>query len=94
MKKIGFMTICAFYIIFQPLNAAAQKLIGDYQDWSAYYMQEGKSIMCYMTSFPTKSEGKYTSRGDVYMVITHRPADKTFDVVNLSPAIPIKPMPR
>lgn len=82
MKKIGFATIYAFYLLPVLANAAEPKLIGEYQDWSAYYMPEGKSIMCYMTSFPLKSEGKYTVRGETFMAITHRPADKTFDVVN------------
>ena len=82
MKKIALAIICAFYVLSAPVFAASPTLIGDYGDWSAYYMPEGKSIMCYMTSFPSKSEGKYTSRGEVFMAITHRPADKTFDVVN------------
>ncbi len=35
-----------------------------------------------MASSPQKDEGKYTQRGDIYVVITHRPAEKSFDVVN------------
>jgi len=57
-------------------------MIGEYNDWSAFFYREGKNIVCYMASSPQKSEGKYTQRGNVYMVITHRPADKTYDVVN------------
>ncbi len=82
MKKIALAAICAFYLLSAPICAASPSLIGDYGDWSAYYTQEGKNTVCYMASSAQKSEGKYTSRGDVYMVITHRPADKSFDVVN------------
>lgn len=82
MKKIALAVICAFYLLSAPVFAASPTLIGDYGDWSAYYTQEGKNLVCYMASSAQKSEGKYTSRGDVYMVITHRPADKSFDVVN------------
>ena len=81
MKKISFATVCAFYLLSTPVFAAPT-LLGEYGDWSAYFGQEGKNLVCYMASSPKKSEGKYTKRGDVYMAITHRPADKTFDVVN------------
>lgn len=35
-----------------------------------------------MASTPKKDEGKYTKRGDIYVIITHRPKDKSFNVVN------------
>ena len=63
-------------------QAAAPKLIGDYNDWSAYYYQEGKNTVCYIASTPKKDEGKYTARGNIYVVVTHRPAEKSYDVVN------------
>lgn len=82
MKKIIFTAACAAGLTAFSVQAAAPQLIGEYDDWSAYVYQEGKGNVCYMASTPQKSEGKYTKRGDVYLVITHRPADKSFDVVN------------
>ena len=64
------------------LAQAAPQLIGEYDDWAAYYHKDGKGMICYMASTPKKDEGKYTKRGDIYVVITHRPAEKSFDVVN------------
>ena len=82
MKKIGFITACSICLLTAAAQAEAPQKIGDYDDWSAFSYKEGKNIVCYMASSPQKSEGKYTRRGEAYMVITHRPADKTFDVVN------------
>jgi len=82
MKKNGAVLLCGMILLAFSADAAAPQLIGEYDDWSAYVYKEGKSNVCYMASTPQKSEGKYTKRGDVYLVITHRPADKSFDVVN------------
>lgn len=82
MKKIGLLAFCSISLLAFSAYAGAPQLIGKYDDWSAYIYKEGKNSVCYMASTPQKSEGKYTRRGDVYLVITHRPADKSFDVVN------------
>lgn len=80
MKKLLFLSALLF-----SLNAFAMeapKHIGDYYDWSAYTYKEGDAVVCYMASTPKRDEGNYTKRGDIYAVVTHRPADKSFDVVN------------
>ena len=82
MKKIGLLAFCSISLLAFSAYAGAPQLIGEYDDWSAYIYKEGKNSVCYMASTPQKSEGKYTRRGDVYLVITHRPSDKSFDVVN------------
>ena len=35
-----------------------------------------------MASEPTKSSGKYSKRDDVFLMVTHRPSEKAFNVVN------------
>lgn len=71
--------------------AAAPKLLGEYDDWAAYYYQDAGGLACYMASTPKKDEGKYTKRGDIYIVITHRPSDKSFDVININAGYTYKP---
>lgn len=63
-------------------HAAAPKLIAQGGKWSAYEIKEGTSKICYMVSTPDKEEGNYTKRGRVYAMVTHRPADKSFNVVS------------
>ncbi len=84
MKKIGFITGCLICLYTIAAHAEKPQMIGEYDDWTAFAYKEGKNTVCYMASSAQKSEGKYNKRGEVYMVITHRPADKTFDVVNFT----------
>lgn len=81
MKKL-FILSAVFLFGAAAANAGTPKLLGEYNDWSAFYYQDGKNVVCYMASSPQKDEGKYTQRGDIYVVITNRPAEKSFDVVN------------
>lgn len=62
--------------------AEEAKLLGEYGDWSAWMYNDKGNLICYMTSMPKKDEGKYTKRGDIYTVITHRPHEKSFDEVS------------
>ncbi len=73
------------------VQAAAPEMIGEYGDWVAYYYRDKAGPVCYMASTPKKDEGKYSRRGDIYAVITHRPAEKSFDVVNFNAGYTYKP---
>ncbi|MEQ9448783.1 MAG: invasion associated locus B family protein [Rhodospirillaceae bacterium] len=57
--------------------------LGRHGDWIAYTYEEIGQRVCYMTSAPTRSEGDYTRRGDVQMLVTHRPARNAYDVVSV-----------
>lgn len=69
----------------------APKLLGEYDAWVAYYYQDASGLTCYMASTPKTDEGKYTKRGDIYTVITHRPSDKSFDVISITAGYSYKP---
>ncbi|GAB5390080.1 MAG: invasion associated locus B family protein [Alphaproteobacteria bacterium] len=58
-------------------EANAPREIGTYGKWSAFvYTENGKKV-CYMASRPTKDEGNYTRRGDIYAMVIHRPAENS-----------------
>ncbi|PCI01558.1 MAG: hypothetical protein COB76_01110 [Alphaproteobacteria bacterium] len=61
-------------------HAQAPNLIGNFGDWAAYSFEENGKKVCYMVTQPKKAEGKYTKRGDIFALITHRPAEKTKNV--------------
>ena len=85
MRKQYIIALFAFLSIFlinAPANAATPKVIGEYDDWIAYYIDEPTGRVCYMASTPKKDEGKYTVRGDIYSMVTHRPKEGSFDVVS------------
>ena len=75
----------------QTAHAAAPQMIGEYDDWVAYYYRDSAGPVCYMASTPKKDEGKYAKRGDIYAVITHRPNEKSFDVLNINAGYNYKP---
>lgn len=91
MKKqifwLGLIGLC----MVQTAQAAAPQMIGEYDDWVAYYYRDSAGPVCYMASTPKKDEGKYAKRGDIYAVITHRPNEKSFDVLNINAGYTYKP---
>lgn len=81
MKK--YLVLLLASVISLPAYAGSiPEEIGEFKDWTAYSYKEGKNIVCYMASTPKKDEGNYKTRGDIYAIVTHRPADKSYDVVN------------
>ena len=60
-----------------PLN-----ILGTFGVWTAYVYQGADGKICYMATEPEKSVGKYKKRDDIFLRITHRPADKSFDEVS------------
>jgi invasion protein IalB len=69
-----------------PAPALAQDIqnLGKFGDWRAYAYDEKGEKACYIASQPTKDEGDYKTRGEIYAMVTHRPADKVRDEVSLA----------
>jgi hypothetical protein len=68
------------------LPALAQeepKSLGTFSNWEAVTFKEGGKTGCYITSVPSKKEGAYTTRDKTYALVTHRPSDKTFNVITV-----------
>jgi len=64
--------------------------LGDAQNWSAYVDTLKTGKVCYLVGRPIKSEPANLKRGDVFIYVTHRPAEKTFNVVSFTPGYPYK----
>ncbi|MHB1205160.1 MAG: invasion associated locus B family protein [Rhodospirillaceae bacterium] len=57
--------------------------LGTFGKWVAFtYTEKGKPV-CYISAKPDKSEGSYKARGEALLLVTHRPAEKAFDVVSM-----------
>ena len=91
MKKFLFFMVLALISGIESASAAAPQVLGEYGDWVAYYYRDSSGAVCYMASTPKKDEGKYSRRGDIYAVITHRPNEKSFDVLNINAGYTYKP---
>jgi hypothetical protein len=67
------------------------KPLGSFENWNAFtYPEQGKPV-CYAASQPTDSKGNYAKRGEVFALVTHRPAAKASDVVSLVAGYEYKP---
>jgi hypothetical protein len=65
------------------LQSAHAGLINNFGDWHAFNESEGGNKMCYVGSTPKKQKGKYKKRGETYILVTHRPAEKTRGVISI-----------
>lgn len=71
--------------------AAEPKQIGKFGFWTAMTFDEDGRTACYVLSEPTRKEGNYTRRGDVYALVTHRPAQNSFGIVSFTAGYDYKP---
>src|SRR5882724_3705199 len=69
--------------LIAPASAQPPKLIGSYGDWQALTYEENGKPVCYVFTEPAKKQGDYTSRGQVYALVTHRPVDKKLNVFTI-----------
>ena len=65
------------------MNSLTAPLITANGDWEAYTTFENKRLVCYMGAEPQKTQGKYTKRGQTFLLITHRPSEKSKNVISL-----------
>lgn len=78
------LPVAALALFSAQAAQAAPDLIGLFDDWEAYTATEGGAKICYMGSEPKKMEGKYSKRGRVVMLVTHRPKDKEKGIVSVT----------
>ena len=57
--------------------------LGTFGNWTAYTYHDEMGRICYIATEPQKSSGKYTKRDDVFLMVTHRPQEKAYNVVNV-----------
>ncbi|WP_119679874.1 invasion associated locus B family protein [Indioceanicola profundi] len=69
-------------------QSSEPKLIGTFRDWNAFVLDEPGGRVCWMASKPTKDEGNYSRRGDIFALVTHRPYEKSLDVVSFVAGYP------
>jgi invasion protein IalB len=91
MRPFGISLV--FSVVCAAGAAAAQDVtvIGTHGKWTAYTYTENKQPVCYIAAKPDKSEGKYGSRDEVLMLVTHRPGEKAWDVISVVAGYQYKP---
>jgi len=81
---IGFWASLALAMIVAsgPAHAQEAKLLGTYGDWEAYTRGGQNDRFCYIVSKP-KEASLRSRRGDIFLLVWHRPAKKEFNVVQV-----------
>ena len=72
-----------------PAEAQEAKLIGRFGDWEAYTRGGKNDRFCYIVSKP-KEASLRSKRGDIFLLIWHRPAKEEFDVVQVDAGYPFQ----
>jgi invasion protein IalB len=88
---VGFALLAGVVLCAGTVQASDPKLIATHGKWSAYSFTENGNKVCYMVSVPTKDEGNYSRRGQIYALITHRPAEGTRNVFSYIAGYTYKP---
>jgi hypothetical protein len=83
MKFFG-LALFAALATMPALPAAAETLIGQFGDWDAFQDGDGAEKVCYMASLPKSEKGDYTSRGQTYLTVVHRPGAQMNGVVRIT----------
>lgn len=72
-------------------RAEEPRPLGVHGTWQAFVFNEGGEKVCYMASQPTAAKGNYTSRGEIFALVTHRPAEGTRNVFSYITGYDYKP---
>lgn len=78
----GIAVAATLAIADTPAHAQEAKLIGTFGDWEAYVRGGKADRFCYIVSKP-KEASLRSRRGDIFLLVWHRPAKKEFDVVQI-----------
>lgn len=85
------LVILASLSIAKPAMADDPAPIGQFGAWQAFSFTEDGQRVCYMAAKPETMNGKYSSRGDVFALITHRPGEGTKNVFSYITGYTYKP---
>ena len=81
MKRIFLLIPLALFLT--PPAAFGEEMIATHGDWEAFTTKENGKLVCYMGSEPKKAVGKYKKRDKTFVLITHRPAEKSSNVISV-----------
>ena len=83
-KKISLFVVTLVFCL-NTLSAYSQSSnkIGKFKDWEARWMFDNDRKICFIYSTPKKSKPSDVKRGDIALLITHRPGEGIKNEVNV-----------
>lgn len=70
--------------------ATETKRIGKFTGWDAYEHTDKGSKLCYLHAQPQKKEPASAKRGEIYILVTHKPKEKIRNEVSIYFGYPLK----
>lgn len=94
MRALVFFGVFSALLLSWATPALAEdrdvRLLGNFKGWNSYtYDDAGK--VCYMAAKPSKMLPVGAKRGDVFLMVTNRPAQNSTGVVSVVAGYPYKP---
>ncbi|MFC3051488.1 invasion associated locus B family protein [Kordiimonas pumila] len=94
-KALGAALLAGSLIMGLASGASAEtrRHLGSYNDWDAFVYGTGATRTCHMVSVPkTWSASKEgVSRGEIYLMVSHRPEYKVTGEVSIVMGYPVRP---
>jgi uncharacterized membrane protein len=81
--KLFFLIMIASAVVKTPTTSIAEQPLGQFGVWESFVENAGKKKICYMATEAKKARGNYKKRGKTYIMVTHRPAINTTNVVSV-----------
>ena len=78
-------TITALLLTAASTAEASTQPLGHFGGWAAYHLTDNNQSVCYMVLSQDFPRPKGMKRSTAHLMITHRPAENTNDVVSYSP---------
>jgi hypothetical protein len=88
--RITIVATAAVLVAGHPL-AAETKLLSKHADWDASVRTIGKERVCYVSSLPKKSSGKYKKRGEASVIVADWPKRKRWGEVTVNAGYKYRP---
>ena len=88
LTKLFLTTMTAVWFGISAAAAEEPKLLGKYSDWAAYSYGSGSSRICYVMSEPKEMRPRGANRGDVFLMVTHRPGQNVTNEISMRAGYP------
>jgi len=93
IAKTGFLVaaIMATMALAPTAKAQSVRLLGDYNDWSAYTTSQGAAKLCFVLSKPKDVQPRPDNYTESYLYLTHRPGESVRNEFNFVAGYPLSP---
>lgn len=86
MKAVLVTVLTGLWLVLAASSAGAQsspESLGNFRDWKAFKLSDGGDVICWIATKPLESLPAGVRRGDIYLMLTHRPGQNVKNEVSV-----------